>query len=224
MSGRRLAILVAIGLVAGIWLLSAVVAPGYVSAILLALAWLLIVGIFVGRVTTVNPSLSRVVGGTYLACAVILLAAFYWTCIRASEVDEKIATAPPASRALSGIAAADEDNKLIPPPDSTTQLIGPLKAVAPTAKGTARVVQLANDDLVLTLSGGFDVSPAPGTKVRLATSEDGARYKELGDLKGSKGKQQYDVPEDVPLSVYDTLVLYCAPFSQVIATAELTPA
>ena len=41
----------------------------------------------------------------------------------------------------------------------------------------------------------------------------------LGALKGNVGNQNYDIPADVDLSEYRSVVIYCVPFHVVFSTA-----
>lgn len=45
---------------------------------------------------------------------------------------------------------------------------------------------------------------------------------ELGGLKGNVGDQEYAIPADADLRRYDTVVLYCTPFTVRIAVAPLS--
>ena len=47
---------------------------------------------------------------------------------------------------------------------------------------------------------------------------------ELGKLKGNEGDQNYDVPDDLDLSRYRAVTIWCRRFSVNFATAPLTPA
>jgi hypothetical protein len=60
--------------------------------------------------------------------------------------------------------------------------------------------------------------------VYLATDGSGTTFKDLGELKGSRGDQQYEIPANVSLTRYDTVVFWCVPFSVSLATAQLEPA
>ena len=44
---------------------------------------------------------------------------------------------------------------------------------------------------------------------------------DLGDLKGNIGPQNYEIPEDVDLSVYDTVVIWCVRFGVSFGAADL---
>jgi len=64
----------------------------------------------------------------------------------------------------------------------------------------------------------------PGVQVEVYLTKDdssvGDRI-ELGGLKGNVGNQQYSIPKSADLSTYDTVMLYCVPFTVRIATAPL---
>ena len=47
---------------------------------------------------------------------------------------------------------------------------------------------------------------------------------DLGDLKGNVGSQNYEIPRDVDLSRYSTVVIWCVRFSVIFGAAELAPA
>jgi electron transfer DM13 len=51
-----------------------------------------------------------------------------------------------------------------------------------------------------------------------------AGFIELGKLKGNEGDQNYDVPDDLDLSKYRAVTIWCRRFSVNFATAPLTPA
>ncbi len=92
--------------------------------------------------------------------------------------------------------------------------------------GDAAVVKLAAGERVLTFSN-FDVDPgAGGLLVYLhagtTTSDDLGEFIELAKLKGTKGDQQYEIPEDVDLRRFSNVVIWCVPFTTRIAQAPLS--
>ena len=99
-----------------------------------------------------------------------------------------------------------------------------MKPDSHSASGTARVVRLAAGGRRLTLADGFEIDPGPQVRVYLATDEGGETFRDIGALKGSKGTQQYAIAEGVDLARYDTVVFWCVPFSQSLASAALEPA
>ena len=49
-------------------------------------------------------------------------------------------------------------------------------------------------------------------------------YVDLGDLKGNVGAQNYEIPRDLDLDRYSTVVIWCVRFSVAFGAAELSPA
>lgn len=89
--------------------------------------------------------------------------------------------------------------------------------------GMATIFELADSSHFLRLED-FRVTNGPDLRVLLSTdktiTED--NYIELNTLKGNVGNQNYILPPDLDISVYDTVVIYCKPFHIVFATADLT--
>ena len=48
-------------------------------------------------------------------------------------------------------------------------------------------------------------------------------YVDLGDLKGNVGSQNYEIPRDLDLDLYSTVVVWCVRFSVIFGAAELVP-
>ncbi|TDC21121.1 electron transporter, partial [Streptomyces sp. 8K308] len=100
--------------------------------------------------------------------------------------------------------------------------------------GTARVLRLPDDSLVLRLED-LDTSNGPDLRVWLTDApviegrdgwhvfDDGA-YVSLGDLKGNQGDQNYPLPADLDLDTYTSVSIWCARFSVSFGAAELTRA
>lgn len=90
--------------------------------------------------------------------------------------------------------------------------------------GTATLYQLADSSIVLRLDN-FMVTNGPDLHVLLAEGTSPAdrdqlgEYVDLGSLKGNVGNQNYDVPEDLDLTRYQSVVIYCVPFHVVFSTA-----
>ena len=64
-----------------------------------------------------------------------------------------------------------------------------------------------------------------GAKVVVWLTQDETSFDdrvELGNLKGNVGDQQYAIPDSADLRRYDTVVLYCTPFTVRIAVAPLS--
>jgi len=100
-----------------------------------------------------------------------------------------------------------------------------------TGTGTATLYKLADGKRVLRLTN-FAVDNGPDLYVRLIAADDAkdtasvakTDYVELGKLKGNKGSQNYDLPENVDLSKYKVVSIWCNRFSVNFAAAPLTAA
>lgn len=218
--------LVVLTVAAGLWFWSGVVAPGYWSTIVLGALWFFACSVIFGRIGKARPELRWWLRGPFLACCAVAVFGFYWTSVRDTVVDEEIVTGVPASRAQAEL----EGDPLAPQPErpatvrrrvNVVELAGAVRPQSHSASGTARVVRLAAGGRKLTLSDGFEIDPGPQVRVYLATDGGGETFKDIGALKGSKGTQQYAIPAGIDLARYDTVVFWCVPFSQSLASAEL---
>ena len=96
-------------------------------------------------------------------------------------------------------------------------------------KGTATVYEVADGKRVLRLSN-FQTDNGPDLHVRLIAADDAkdtdsvkkAEFVELAKLKGNKGNQNYDLPEDLDLKKYKVVSIWCNRFSVNFAAAPLT--
>lgn len=93
--------------------------------------------------------------------------------------------------------------------------------------GTATIYTLADGSNILRFEE-FDVTNGPDLHVILSSNptptsrnDIGDDYVDLGSLKGNVGNQNYEIPADVDLSQYQSIVIYCQPFHVVFSTATL---
>ncbi len=93
------------------------------------------------------------------------------------------------------------------------------------AEGSATIYQLPDGARVLRFED-FRSKNGPDLHVYLSTEAPtstfaslGADEIHLGALKGNVGNQNYEVPDDVDLSQYRSVVIYCVPFRVVFSTA-----
>ena len=89
--------------------------------------------------------------------------------------------------------------------------------------GMAAIYQLADGSHVLRFDD-FRVTNGPDLHVLLTTSPDGQMgddYVDLGSLKGNIGSQNYEIPGDVDVSRYQSVIIYCVPFHVLFASAVL---
>lgn len=96
------------------------------------------------------------------------------------------------------------------------------------ASGSATIYRLPEGGLVLRLAD-FAAQNGPDLFVGLSghpmpRSSDEVHqggYLELARLKANQGNQNYELPADIDLSQYKSVVIYCRAFSVVFSTAEL---
>jgi hypothetical protein len=96
-------------------------------------------------------------------------------------------------------------------------------------EGTAAIVRLADGQWVLRLDDDFRVTNGPDLYVYLSSAPsprsgtelraDGAF--EVAQLKGNVGGQNYELPPDLDLGQFRSVVIYCRRFTTVFSTAEL---
>ena len=93
-------------------------------------------------------------------------------------------------------------------------------------QGTATVYTLADETSVLRLEN-FEVTNGPDLHVLLVPHEDPENrddlegYVDLGSLKGNLGDQNYGIPDDIDISEYGSVVIYCQPFHVIFSIATL---
>jgi hypothetical protein len=98
------------------------------------------------------------------------------------------------------------------------------------AKGKVSLYRSANGKLLLRFDD-FGVTNGPGLHVYLSAAtapktmdeinSGAASYFEVGPLKGSVGNQQYEVPEELRIANYRSVVIYSESLETVYSTAEL---
>jgi hypothetical protein len=106
---------------------------------------------------------------------------------------------------------------------------GMFHSVAHTTMGTATVHETASGR-VLRLTD-FETSNGPAVHVYLIAAPDAddaetvkrAEPIDLGEMKGNRGDQNYDVPAGADLAKYRAVTIWCARFDVNFATAPLAP-
>ena len=96
--------------------------------------------------------------------------------------------------------------------------------------GTATVLQLSDGSRYLRLEN-FSTSDGPDVDVALSDQSaggdewgkyDDGRYLHLGDLKGTDGNQNYEIPADADLTGLTSVVIWCDRFNVAFGTAAVT--
>ena len=88
------------------------------------------------------------------------------------------------------------------------------------AEGIAKVVPLQDGSNILRLEN-LRVTNGPDLYVYLATDKSASDFVSLGKLKANNGNQNYDIPSETELTKYDTVLIWCRPFSVLFGSAEL---
>jgi hypothetical protein len=90
--------------------------------------------------------------------------------------------------------------------------------------GKATLYRLEDESHVLRLED-LNVTNGPDLHVLLMVDPEGGDksqgYLDLGKLKGNIGNQNYPVPADADVSIYNAVMIYCQPFHVVFSTARL---
>lgn len=156
----------------------------------------------------------------FLGCAAVLLA-IAWYAFR----PELLFINKTVNEELPGSAASAASEK-----GSTPITKGMFKGLAHETKGSASVYQLSAGKRTLRLTD-FETSNGPDVHVYLTTNEidkgnDALKqsgFVDLGSMKGNRGDQNYDIPENTDLSKFKNVTIWCARFGVNFGTAPLTP-
>ncbi len=181
----------------------------------------------------------------YLGIVIVLgiVAAVGWWFFSPAFIDDTVSEPLPVSSVETGAVPASAETS------STVQAVEPQATVeiAPAvvadqvllrgsfydlehlSSGEAVVYQLADGARILRLQN-FSVDNGPDLYVYLvpidpvpnASGSDIPGYYSLGRLKGNIGDQNYELPADLDLSQYKSVVIWCQAFAVPFAAAPLT--
>ncbi len=124
----------------------------------------------------------------------------------------------------------DEKAEEAMPGTDPVKLVGGLFVGADSfheGSGRATIYDLGDGKRVLRLEA-FTVTNGPALHVLLVPDprpegrDDVTGYLDLGELKGNVGNQNYEIPADVDVSEFGSVVIYCEPFHVIFATAGLS--
>ena len=95
--------------------------------------------------------------------------------------------------------------------------------------GDVNLYRLANGDVILRFEG-LSVTNGPDLHVLVSMHPDpmtkgelrDAGYSTLGQLKGNRGDQNYEVPSSVDPDSIGSVIIYCMPFHVIFSVAPLT--
>lgn len=177
--------------------------------------------------------------GQYLWIVILLgiVGAIGWWFFSPAFIDNPVNEALPTSIVIEATSAPVENNPTAQPTDIQPQqstgaeqilLQGSFYNLAHLSSGEAVVYQLSDSSRLLRLQN-FSVDNGPDLYVYLVPvdpvpSTSGtniAGYYSLGRLKGNVGDQNYEIPADVDLSQYKSIVIWCQAFAVPFAAASL---
>ncbi len=119
-------------------------------------------------------------------------------------------------------AGSDTTVAITPQPEIVTEYSGSFTSGAHPTSGTAVVLGNGTNQRFLRFEA-FETDNGPDLNVYLVNSSTGdvSDYVDLGDLKGNIGEQNYEIPDQVDLDVYDQVVIWCVRFGVGFGDAEL---
>jgi hypothetical protein len=88
------------------------------------------------------------------------------------------------------------------------------------AEGIAKVIPIQDRGTILRLEN-LKATNGPDLHVYLATDTSASDFVNLGRLKANNGNQNYNIPSETDLSKYDTVLIWCRPFSVLFGSADL---
>jgi hypothetical protein len=91
------------------------------------------------------------------------------------------------------------------------------------AEGMAKVIQIDDASSMILGLENFKATNGPDLYVYLASDSSASDFVDLGRLKGNMGNQNYDIPEGVDFSIYNSVLIWCKAFSVLFGSAELQP-
>jgi len=89
------------------------------------------------------------------------------------------------------------------------------------AQGDTFTIPIENGSNVLRLEN-FKSTNGPDLYVYLSTDDNASEFINLGKLKANKGNQNYEIPDNVDLSKYNKVLIWCKTFGVLFGSADLS--
>ena len=173
-----------------------------------------------------------------LGVAAVAVAAFglFWFQPHKLFIDERVSdTIPVVEPTVPDTTAPDPGDETDAPPPTTEAPAEPVVLASGDfvsldhgTTGVVRVLGLADGSRIVRLEG-LDTDNGPDLYLYLSTSPaDGAEggfdddIANLGRLLGNQGDQNYDLPADVDLGRFASVVIWCDRFDSAFGAADLT--
>ena len=90
------------------------------------------------------------------------------------------------------------------------------------AEGEAKIIPFQDGDNNILRLEKLRVTNGPDLYVYLATDKTASDFVNIGKLKANNGNQNYDIPAGTDLTKYDTVLIWCRPFSVLFGSAEIS--
>jgi Electron transfer DM13 len=208
-------------LIIGLLLFSAVIAPTYIVALILAALWFVGAYFLLGRWTRNRRHLRFPIRIAFGGTVLVILLWIVINSVNGKTVHEPLVTGQKISTAEPTARIPEKPAKPTPPRNRLVSTGTFESAGAGSVKGQASYVQLQNGTVMVTIKG-LDVTSAPTLHVFLATKDgkDVSAHKDLGSLKGNKGDMQYTIPPRTDPRQYKTVVIWNKAFGVPFARAE----
>jgi hypothetical protein len=207
---------VAAVVLAGVWVTGAELTEDATTAMVLTGAWFALAGGLALLAGLRWRRLAAAVIGTWLVTSIATGGFLLWTSTADRVVDEDVVAVAPTTGPAPSPSAAEGPQEQPP----TLLASGRFRSGAHETAGRARLIDIPDGGRVLTLTG-FRTDPGPDLRVYLVPG-DGSSTKDavdLGQLRGNKGDQQYDVPAGAPAG---GVVVWCRAFSVAFGSADLS--
>ncbi len=195
----------------------------------------------------IRRNLVAILGAGAVALAGLAWLAFGYFGIHTAFIDDEVSEAGPvfaSGAAADEPAAADGDaapapdadggaDATVPEPADDTEQEAPAEIVtlvsgtftglgSYSGGGDALVLNDGSEQRFLRFEENFETSNGPDLNVYLTVGGDvDAGYVDLGDLSGNIGSQNYEIPTNVDLGEFDTVVIWCVRFGVGFAAAPL---
>jgi hypothetical protein len=222
MAALLIAPLLAVALVAGVWVAGGVVTNDYRASMALTALWLAASGVGCAAVALRRRDLRFPVLGTYVLVTGALGGYLALTTLRDRVVDEQVVVAAPRA-AMRSERATRERAARAARAVNVEVARGRFREGEHATMGRASVVRLPGGRRFVTLTA-FATSPGPDLRVRLVRGDtfDGAAdgALDLGALKGNRGDQQYELARGVTVAGR-SVVIWCRAFSAPFGAAYL---
>ncbi|HZB15915.1 MAG TPA: DM13 domain-containing protein [Nitrososphaeraceae archaeon] len=89
------------------------------------------------------------------------------------------------------------------------------------AEGEAKIIPFQDGDKNILRLENLRVTNGPDLYVYLATDKTTSDFVNVGKLKANNGNQNYEIPAGTDLTKYDTVLIWCRPFSVLFGSAKL---